>query len=77
VLLLGVALVSQTHRWVQRVVRILARLVPQLPASAVAVPGVRAALPGVPERPQLTQRWLTSGVSRRGPPQYGVLTALS
>ena len=77
VLLVGVALIGSTHRWVQRVVRILARLVPQLPASAVAVPSVRAALPGVPEQPHLTQRWLTSGVSRRGPPRYGLLTALS
>ncbi|MEV6409899.1 hypothetical protein [Kribbella sp. NPDC051718] len=75
VLLLGVALVTQAHRWVQRVVRILARLVPQLPAAPVALPGVRAALIGVPEVPRLTQRWLVSGVSRRGPPEYGVLAA--
>ncbi|WBQ06735.1 hypothetical protein [Kribbella sp. CA-293567] len=72
-LLAGVVLVGSTHRWVQRVLRILARLVPQLPAAAAAVPGVRAALPGVPERPRLTQRWLTSSVSRRGPPWCGVL----
>ncbi|WP_433008917.1 hypothetical protein [Kribbella sp. CA-294648] len=77
VLLAGVVLVGSTHRWVQRVVRILARLVPHLPEPAVAIPGVRAALPGVPEQPRLTQRWLTSGVSRRGPPQYRVLGALS
>ena len=77
VLLAGVVLIGRTHQWVQRVLRILARLVPQLPAEVVAVPGVRAALPGVPERPQLTQRWLTSNVSRRGPPAYRVLTAPS
>lgn len=77
VLLAGVVLVGSTHRWVQRVLRILARLVPHLPEPAVAIPGVRAALPGVPEQPRLTQRWLTSGVSRRGPPQYRALSALS
>jgi hypothetical protein len=76
VLLLGVALVTQTHRWVQRVLRILARLVPHLPTVTVVVPGVRAVLAGVPEKPQLTQRWLASSVSRRGPPEYGVFAAL-
>jgi hypothetical protein len=75
VLLLGVALVTQTHRWVLRVVRILARLVPQLPARPVALPGVRAVLVGVPEVPRATQRWLVSSVSRRGPPVCGVLAA--
>lgn len=77
VLLAGVALIGSTHRWVQRVLRILARLVPQLPAAVIPLPGVRAARPGVPERPQLTQRRLTSNVSRRGPPQYGLLTTPS
>lgn len=76
VLLVGVGLVTQTNRWVQRVVGLMARLVPQAPAAAVAVPVLRSALPGVPERPQFTQRWFTSSVSRRGPPEYGVLTAL-
>jgi hypothetical protein len=76
VLLLGVALVTRAHRWAVRVVRILARLVPQVPVRPVALPGVRAALVGVPEMPRLTQRWLVSGVSRRGPPEYGVLAAL-
>ncbi|GAA1617851.1 hypothetical protein GCM10009789_84780 [Kribbella sancticallisti] len=77
VLLAGVVLIGSTHRWVQRVLRILTRLVPQLPAAVIPLPGVRTALPGVPERPLLTQRWLTSNVSRRGPPAYRVLTALS
>ncbi len=77
VLLAGIALIGSTHRWVQRVLRILARLVPQLPAAVIPLPGVHAALPGVPERPQLTERWLTSNVSRRGPPQYGLLTVPS
>jgi hypothetical protein len=74
VLLAGVVLIGSTHRWAQRVLRILARLVPQLPAAVIPLPAVRAALPGVPERPRVTQRWLTSNVSRRGPPQYRVLT---
>jgi hypothetical protein len=77
VLLAGIALIGSTHRWVQRVLRILARLVPQLPAAVIPLPGVHAALPGVPERPHLTQRWLTSNVSRRGPPRYGLLTVPS
>lgn len=76
VLLVGVALVTQTHRWVQRVQRILARLVPQVPVPAVVLPGVRAVLAGVRERPWVTQRWLTSNVSRRGPPEYGAFAAL-
>ncbi|GAA0948342.1 hypothetical protein GCM10009554_45850 [Kribbella koreensis] len=75
VLLVGVALVTQAHRWVHRVAGILARLVPQVPAMPVAVPGVGAVLVGVPEVPRLTQRWLVSGVSRRGPPGCGVLAA--
>jgi hypothetical protein len=75
VLLLGVALVTQAHRWVHRVAGILGRLVLRLPAVPVALPGVRAALLGLPEMPRLTQRWLTSSVSRRGPPECGVLAA--
>ncbi|GAA3550794.1 hypothetical protein [Kribbella ginsengisoli] len=75
VLLVGVALVTQAHRWVHRVAGLLARLVPQVPAMPVAVPGVGAVLVGVPEVPRLTQRWLVSGVSRRGPPGCGVLAA--
>jgi hypothetical protein len=77
VLLLGVVLIDRTHQWAQRVLRILARLVPQLPAAVIAVPSVARALSAVPERPHLTQRWLTSNVSRRGPPAVRVLTASS
>lgn len=75
VLLLGVVVVTRAHRWVLRVVRILARLVLRLPDRPVALPGVRAVLGGVPEMPRLRQRWLVSGVSRRGPPGCGVLAA--
>jgi hypothetical protein len=77
VLLAGVVLIGSTHRWAQRVLRILARLVPQLPAAVIPLPAVRLALPDVPEQPWRTQRWLTSNVSRRGPPQYRVLTVPS
>jgi hypothetical protein len=75
VLLLGVALVTQAHRWVHRVAGILGRLVLRLPAAPVGLPGVRAVLGGVPEVPRLAQRWLVSGMSRRGPPECGVLAA--
>ncbi|WP_328328534.1 hypothetical protein OHA70_03770 [Kribbella sp. NBC_00382] len=75
VLLLGVALVARAHRWVYRVAGILGRLVPQVPAPGVVLPVLRAVLIGVPEVPELTQRWLVSGVSRRGPPACGVLAA--
>lgn len=77
VLLASVALIGGTHRWVQRVLRILARLVPQLPAPAVAIPTMGTPAAAVPEQPHLTERWLTSNVSRRGPPQYRALLALS
>lgn len=77
VLLASVALIGGTHRWVQRVLRILARLVPQLPAPAVAIPTVGTPAAAVPEQPHLTERWLTSNVSRRGPPQDRALLALS
>ena len=77
VLLLGVVLIDRTHQWAQRVLRILARLVPQLPAAVIPVPAVARALSAVPERPHLTERWLTSNVSRRGPPAVRVLTASS
>jgi len=67
VLLASVALISGAHRWVQRVLRILARLVPRLPAPASAVPAVGTPLAGA-EQPQRAERWLSSNVSRRGPP---------
>ncbi|MDX6282429.1 MAG: hypothetical protein QOH03_3500 [Kribbellaceae bacterium] len=75
VLLSGVVLVAQAHRWVHRVAGILGRLVPQVPGSGVVLPVLRAVLVGVPEVPRLAQRWLVSSVSRRGPPEYGVLAA--
>jgi hypothetical protein len=75
VLLVGVGLVTQAHRWVHRVAGILGRLVPGLPDAPVASRGVGAVLSAVPEMPWVRQRWLVSGVSRRGPPGCGVLAS--
>lgn len=78
VLLAGVVLISRAHQWVSRVLRVLARLVPQLPMAVIlVVPTVARGLTGVPEVPHLGQRWLTSNVSRRGPPVVSLLTATS
>lgn len=75
VLLVGVLAISQAHRWIHRVARIFARLLPQLP---VLIPVLRcAAVPAVPSPPRLLQRWLTANVSRRGPPVTGVIPVLS
>jgi hypothetical protein len=68
VLLVGIGLVDRAHQWVSRVRRIVARLVPALPAPIVAIP----VSPSVPRAPELTpsywQHRYTSSVSRRGPP---------
>lgn len=78
VLLAGVVLIGRAHQWASRVLRVLARLVPQLPAAVVlVVPTLARGLTGVPDVPQLGQRWLTSNVSRRGPPAVAPLTASS
>jgi hypothetical protein len=68
VLLAGVVLIGRAHDWAARVLRILARLVPELPAALIVVPAVARVLSAVPELPHRTRRWLTSNVSRRGPP---------
>jgi len=76
VLLAGVVLIGRAHRWASRVLRVLARLVPQLPPAVVPVVPIPArGLTGVPEVPRLGQRWLSSNVSRRGPPAVLLLTA--
>lgn len=78
VLLAGVVLIGRAHQWASRVLRVLARLVPQLPAAVVlVVPTLARGLTGVPDVPQLRQRWLTSNVSRRGPPAVALLIASS
>ncbi|ADB34757.1 hypothetical protein Kfla_5752 [Kribbella flavida DSM 17836] len=76
-LLAGVVLIDRTRQWATRVLRILARLVPQLPAEAIAVPAVGRGPRTVRSTPGLVQRRLTSNVSRRGPPGVRTLTALS
>jgi hypothetical protein len=68
VLLAGVALIGRAHDWAARVLRILARLVPELPAGLIVVPAVGRVLSAGPELPHRAQQWLTSNVSRRGPP---------
>jgi hypothetical protein len=78
VLLAGVVLIGRAHQWASRVLRVLARLVPQLPAAVVlVVPTLARGLTGVPDVPQFGQRWLTSNVSRRGPPAMALLIASS
>jgi hypothetical protein len=76
-LLTAVALLGRAHQWMQRIRRILARLVPELPAALVPVPTVGRLLAVVPGRMPAAQRWLPSNVSRRGPPLIAVLTASS
>lgn len=74
-LLAGVVVIGRAHGWATRVLRILARLVPELPAALIVVPAMRHLLTAVQE-PQLTQRWLNSNGSRRGPP-YGLVLLAS
>jgi hypothetical protein len=76
-LLTTVALLGRAHQWVQRIRRILARLVPELPVGLVPVPTVGRLLAVVPGRRPVAQRWPPSNVSRRGPPPIAVLTASS
>lgn len=71
-LLAGVLLVSQAHRWVHRVLRIFARLLPQLPVL-IPVRRYAAVLLVLRAKPRPLQRWLTSNVSRRGPPVTRVI----
>jgi non-ribosomal peptide synthetase component F len=76
-LLAGIGVIGHAHGWATRVLRILARLVPELPSTGlIVVPVIRRVLTVVPE-PQLTQRWLNSNGSRRGPPYGPVSLALS
>jgi hypothetical protein len=75
-LMAGVVVISGAHRWVYRVRRIVARLLPRLPVlvpvrRCVAVP------PAMPSAPRLLQPWLTANVSLRGPPVARVIPALS
>ncbi|WP_145801831.1 hypothetical protein [Kribbella amoyensis] len=77
VLLAGVVLIDRAHRWARRIVRILARLVPQLPAPVLQLVVVAREPSVVPAAPRLVRRWLTSNVSRRGPPGVRAVPVLS
>jgi hypothetical protein len=75
-LLAGVFVIGRAHGWATRVLRILARLIPELPAALIVVPAMGRLLTAVPAPPR-TQRWLNSNGSRRGPPVGHVLFASS
>jgi hypothetical protein len=70
VLLAGVLALTRAHRWVYRV--FLARFLPQLP-GLTPVRRYAAVLLVVREPLGLVRRWLTSNVSRRGPPVARVI----
>ncbi|MGC4940739.1 hypothetical protein [Kribbella sp. DT2] len=73
VLLVGVGLIDRTHQWLSRVRRIVARLVPALPAPIVAIPTSHSAPRAVESTPSYEQHRRTSSMSRRGPPPGRVL----
>ena len=68
VLLVGIGLVDHTHQWISRVRRIVARLVPALPAPMVAIMVGRGGPRAVRSTPSYRQHRSTSSMSRRGPP---------
>ncbi|GAB3811947.1 hypothetical protein [Kribbella italica] len=73
VLLVGIGLVDRAHQWISRVRRIVARLVPALPAPIVALPVSHRAPRAETAGPSYWQRQDTANVSRRGPPAGQVL----
>ncbi|MFI5697553.1 hypothetical protein ACIA58_37190 [Kribbella sp. NPDC051586] len=75
VLLAGVLAVSQAQRWVSRVVRIFARLLPQLPVLRPVRLYTRT-LVVVSSPVPLRAAWRESNVSRRGPPGVRVIPAV-
>jgi hypothetical protein len=74
VLLAGVLAITGAHRWVYRVLRILARFLPQLPVLHPVRRAVAALLAHASE-PRLLGAWLTSNVCLRGPPVTRVIPA--
>ncbi|MER7247969.1 hypothetical protein [Kribbella sp. NPDC000426] len=75
VLLAGVLAVGQAQRWITRVVRIFARLLPRLPVLH-PVPGLPRRFVVVSSPLPLAASWLASNVSRRGPPGVRVIAAV-
>jgi hypothetical protein len=75
VLLAGVAVLGRMHRFLSRVVRLLARFLPVLPVLG-AVPARRPVLPVSSVPPRLSAAWLSSWVSLRGPPGVRVIAAV-
>jgi hypothetical protein len=76
-LLLALALLGRLHHWVRRLRRLLARLVPDLPAAVTQVPYADRPRIGVPVLVPMGERWIPSDVSRRGPPRVPANTASS
>lgn len=76
VLLVGIGLVDRTHQWVQRVRRIVARLLPALPTPVVALL-VQTEPRATSSTPAYQQHLRTETMSRRGPPPGRALTAPS
>ena len=75
VLLAGVLAVSRARHWITRVVRIVARFLPQLPVlHPVPGPARRFVVVSAPVR--LAASWRESNVSRRGPPGVRVIAAV-
>jgi hypothetical protein len=75
VLLAGVLAVSRAHRWVYRVQKVFARLLPQLPVLR-SVLVQTSVVPAPSSPPRLVRSWLDSNVSRRGPPGVRVIPAV-
>ncbi|TDD29020.1 hypothetical protein E1218_05475 [Kribbella turkmenica] len=74
VLFAGVLAIGRAHRWIHRVARTFARLLPRLPTLTPVLRSVT--VPTVPSPPRLL-RWLTANVSRRGPPVSGAISVPS
>jgi hypothetical protein len=75
VLLAGVAVLGRVHRFLSRVVRLLARFLPVLPLLG-AVPARRPGFAVSPVPPRLSGARLSSCVSVRGPPGIRVIAAV-
>jgi hypothetical protein len=75
VLLAGVAVLGRVHRFLSRVVRLVARLLPVLPVLG-AVPALRPVFVVPPVPPRFSGAGLSSCVSLRGPPGVRAIAAV-